>query len=211
MNPNAHMPVIDSHIHLYPESELSTLAWCKPGDPLAGQFSMEQYRAATGSPANLRGFVFIETDRKNAESQDWKLPVAEVAWITRIAKGEPRPGEDHTAADARLCLAIIPWAPMTVEPERFATYLDAVRKETGNDLYDKVRGFRFVVQDKPAGTMIQDHFIENLKFLGRRGLVFELGVDQHRRGRSQLEEAVEMIDRAHDGVPEENKVVFILS
>jgi L-rhamnono-1,4-lactonase len=36
-------------------------------------------------------------------------------------------------------------------------------------------------------------------------------VDQHRRGRIQLEEAVEMIDRAHDGVEEEQKVVFVLS
>ena len=43
------------------------------------------------------------------------------------------------------------------------------------------------------------------------GFVFDLGIDQHRRGRIQLEEAVDMIDRAHDGVPEDEKVVFILS
>ena len=74
-----------------------------------------------------------------------------------------------------------------------------------------MKGFRYLLQDKPNGTALSDDFIEGLKLLGRKKFVFDLGVDQHKRGRIQLEEAVEMIDRAHDGVDEEDKVVFILS
>ena len=68
-----------------------------------------------------------------------------------------------------------------------------------------------MVQDKPKGTMLGDGFIEGLKWLGRKGYVFDLGVDQHSGGKWQLEEAVEMIQRAHEGVPEAEKVTFIIS
>jgi len=204
-------PIVDSHIHLCPEDELPTLAWWTPDKPQVGQVSVAEYRAATGSPAQLRGFVFIEMDRKNGEARDWTQPLAEVAWLRRVAEGKPKPGQGHTPADAALCLGIVPWAPMPSGPEALAKYLDAVKAEAGPVAWPKIKGFRYLVQDKPAGTMLGDGFIESLKLLGRRGFVFDLGVDQHRRGRAQLEEAVEMIDRAHEGVPEEEKVVFIIS
>ncbi|KAI1806071.1 hypothetical protein F4811DRAFT_512724 [Daldinia bambusicola] len=89
-------------------------------------------------------------------------------------------------------------------------YLELAEREAGAS-WPKVRGFRYLLQDKPHGTMLQDGFIESLKLLGRRGFVFDLGVDQHNRGRTQLEEVVEMIDRAHDGVPEDQRVTFIIN
>ena len=216
MAPLSDVPIIDSHIHLYPASELPTLAWCSPDSPLAGQRSVEEYRAAAaGSPATLRGFVFLETDRKNDEAAPdpatgWKYPLMEVEWLRRIATGQPRDGEGHAAEDAALCLGIVPWAPMPAGAETLEKYIAAVR-ETAGPAWDKVKGFRYLVQDKPNGVMLKDPFIESLKLLGRQGLVFDTGVDQHRRGRIQLEECVEMIDRAHEDVPEEHKVKFIIS
>ena len=62
---SAQYPIIDSHIHLYPSSELSTLAWCTPTNPLNSQHSLDEYAAATGSPRSLEGFIFLETDRKH--------------------------------------------------------------------------------------------------------------------------------------------------
>ena len=47
--------------------------------------------------------------------------------------------------------------------------------------------------------------------MGRNGYVFDLGVDQHSGGKWQLEEAAQMIERAHEGVAEEDKVTFIIS
>ncbi|KAI1462544.1 amidohydrolase [Annulohypoxylon moriforme] len=211
----ADIPIIDAHIHLVPESELETLAWHKPDGPLQGQFSVEQYKTATGD-STPKGFIFLETDRKNdleageKDGSGWKYPLMEVSWVKRIITGQPKPGEGHTAEDASLCTAYIPWAPMPSGAEVMEKYIDLVKQEAGES-WPKVRGFRYLLQDKPDGTMIQDKFIESLKLLGRKGLVFDLGVDQHNRGRGQLEEVVEMIDRAHEGVPEDQRVTFIIN
>lgn len=211
----ADIPVIDAHIHLFPESELPTLAWYKPESPLAKQYSIEQYKAATEG-STPKGFIFLESDRKNdleageKDGSGWEDPLKEVAWLKRIVTGQPKPGEGHTEEDASLCLAYIPWAPMPSGAAAMEKYIDLVKQEAGES-WPKVRGFRYLLQDKPSGTMLTDKFIESLKVLGRKGLVFDLGVDQHNRGRAQLEEVVEMIDRAHDGVPEEERVALIIS
>jgi L-rhamnono-1,4-lactonase len=40
--------------------------------------------------------------------------------------------------------------------------------------------------------------------------VFEIGADIHRQGEGQIQEVVEMVERAHHGVAESEKTVFIL-
>lgn len=211
------IPIIDSHIHLYPEAELDTLAWCTSDSPLAKQHSLEEYKAAISqSPSPVRGFIFVETDRKVdleagvKDGSGWQYPLQEVNWLKRIALGQPKDGEGHTKEDAGLCAAYIPWAPLPSGPQALEKYIDLVQKEAG-DSWKKVRGFRYLLQDKPDKTCLTDDFIGSLKVLGRKNLVFDVGVNQHDRGRIQLEETVDMIDRAHDGVPENEKVVFILS
>ncbi|KAI0164286.1 amidohydrolase [Hypoxylon sp. FL1284] len=212
----ADIPIIDAHIHLYPASEVSSLAWCTPEHPLGKQRSVDEYRAATAG-ATPRGFVAVEADRKSdaaageRDGSGWAGPLAEVSWLRRVATAQPRPGEGHDgAADAALCAAFVPWAPLPSGAAVMERYLDLVKEEAG-DSWPKVKGVRFLLQDKPAGTMLTDRFVESLRLLGRRGLVFDLGVDQHNRGRAQLEEVVEMIDRAHEGVPEEQRVTFIVN
>jgi L-rhamnono-1,4-lactonase len=210
------LPIIDSHIHLYPASETDSLAWYTPDGPLAGQRSLEEYREATSSAPSLLGFVFVETDRKNdieagaADGTGWEQPLAEVSWLKRVALGQPREGEGHTPEDAKLCLGIVPWAPLPSGPKVLERYLDRVREEAG-DAWPKIKGFRYLLQDKPHGTMLDDKFIEGVKLLGRRGFAFDVGIDQHRRGKKQLDEVIEFVDRVHDGVPEEEKVTLVLS
>lgn len=228
------VPIIDSHIHLFPSSELSTLAWNDPSNPLWKQYSLTEYRRAVSSSHDLlSGFIFLETDRKTTPDDSdgppnptaapeeggysWKYPLQEVSFLSRIAAGRPRDeGEEgHEAKDKDLCLGIVPWAPLPAGPDVLGRYMDAVRETVLRDgdegVWAKIKGFRYLLQDKPDGTMLEPKFIEGLKLLGRKGLVFDVGVDQHRRGRKQLEEAVEMIERAHEGVQPEEKVVFILS
>ncbi|KAK4104240.1 amidohydrolase 2 [Parathielavia hyrcaniae] len=211
--PTSTPPIIDSHIHLYPSSEIPSLAWCPPSHPLASQHSVTEYLAAAGPAAtpNLSGFVLIESDRHNASSADWTAPLQEVAWMRRLATGAPREGEGHSAADARLCLGLVPWTPVLLGPEKLGAYLEAAEEEAGPETWRLVKGFRYLLQDKENGTALGEGFIEGLKVLGRRGYVFDVGVDQHRRGRVQLEELVEMIDRAHEGVEEGEKLVFVLN
>lgn len=217
------LPIIDSHIHIYPESEVPNLAWCTPDHPLSGQFSLDQFKRAARSAPSLLGFVFVETDRKHdlaaitAPSSTpadrdaaWEGPLREVRWLRRVALGTPLPGEGHSPEDKHLCLAIVPWAPLPAGEAVLAEYLARVQEEAG-EAWPKIKGFRYLLQDKPHGTMLEDKFIEGLKYLGKRGFSFEVGIDQHRRGRKQLEETVEMIGRAHEGVPDEDKVTFIIS
>jgi L-rhamnono-1,4-lactonase len=104
----------------------------------------------------------------------------------------------------------VPWAPIICGAEILEKYIARVEEEAG-EAWPKIKGFRYLLQDKPHGTMLEDKFIEGLKYLGKRGFVFEVAIDQHRRGRKQLEETVEMIGRAHEGVPDEEKVTFIIS
>ncbi|KAH6631109.1 hypothetical protein B0J18DRAFT_423160 [Chaetomium sp. MPI-SDFR-AT-0129] len=212
-------PIIDSHIHLFPTSELSSLSWYTPDHPLGSQHSLEEYRAAIAptpdskTPApSVSGFIFVETDRNtNPSTKDFAGPLQEIAWLRRIVTGQPKPGEGHTADDARLCLGIVPFAPLPLGAEALKAYLAQAEEVAGPETWAKVKGFRYLLQDKENGTALGDGFVEGLKVLGEKGFVFEVGIDQHRRGRVQLEEVVEMIDRAHDGVAEDEKVVFVLN
>lgn len=202
-------PIIDSHIHLYPASELSTLAWCTPNHPLGRQCSVSDFRKTSSD--QTQGFVFLETDRKNNNSTSWTDPLAEISWLGRIVEDKPREGEGHSPGDSKLCLGIVPWAPMNLGKEKVEEWLERARETAGEETWKRVKGFRYLLQDKEDGTAVTEDFVGGLKVLGRKGFVFDVGVDQHRRGRKQLEEAVEMVERAHDGVKEGEKVVFILS
>lgn len=218
------VPILDSHIHLYPASELPTLAWAKPGHPLYRQHAPAEYRRAAASSLDLlSGYVFLETDRRTttttttlSEKESWTYPLQEVSYLARIASGRPRPGEGHDAAtDPSLCKGIVPWAPVPAGADALRAYLAAARetceRDGGAGVWPRVRGFRYLLQDKPAGTMLADAFVEGVRLLGREGFVFDVGVDQHRRGREQLEELVGLVERAREGVGKGEGCVFVLS
>lgn len=214
-------PIVDSHIHLFPASHLPTLAWYTPDSPLGAQHSVDEYRHAsssisterttertTGKSKYLRGFIFLETDRISSvadgqpDSPGWMHALDEVSFLTRIALGEPVAGEGHDAAQKDLCLGIIPWAPVPGGPEALSSYMAKVKERTRiEEVWRKVRGVRYLVQDKPAGVMLQTEFMDGLRWLGQQGLIFDLGVDARQGGLHQLREAVEMMDRLGDASP----------
>lgn len=214
--------IVDSHIHLFPESHLPTFTWYTPDSPLASQHSINEYRAATthNSHSHLqpRGFIFLETDRlssvdDNPQGHRWTHPLDEVSFLTRIITGTPHPGEGHTAVDQRLCLAMIPWAPVPGGLSVLEAYMEQVRTRTGTntEAWKKVRGVRYLVQDKPRGVMGQKGFVEGVQWLGQRGLTFDLGVDARSGGLWQLEEAAEMMESVYGGVAVEKQTPIIIS
>ncbi|KAJ9303191.1 hypothetical protein DTO271G3_565 [Paecilomyces variotii] len=221
------IPIIDSHIHLFPETHLSTLAWHSADNPLGSQYSVDQYRIATRStPIStssssesgtfLRGFIFIETDRLSSieenSSPGWRYALDEVSFLVRVACGEPVPGEGHSPEDKVLCLGIVPWAPVPAGAETLERYMDLLKERTGMDVFQKkVRGVRYLVQDKPSGTMLREGFIEGLKWLGKKRLVFDLGVDARSGGLWQLREAAEMMKRVYADVNEDEGVVIVIN
>ncbi|ERS99123.1 amidohydrolase family protein [Sporothrix schenckii 1099-18] len=234
--------IVDSHIHLYDADALDGLSWLKKGDQLYRPSNVSDYVNAVNNkldkveegvekekedeegdkeaeadepPSGPRvGYIFIETDRKNGTNgDDWTGPLEEVAYLRRIVEAEAEATTSVTSTQAR-CLAIVPWAPVHAGPEALERYLAQVEETAGPVVWPRVRGFRYLVQDKPHGTMLTDAFVESLKLLGRRGFSFDLGIDQHRRGRTQMAEAVALVEKLHgpeSGVAEADKVVLIVN
>lgn len=205
------IPIVDSHIHLFPESHLPTLAWYEPGSPLGAQHSIDEYRRATAStstacdttdPTYLRGFIFLETDRISSveeSGEGWSHALDEVSYLTRIISGEPIDGEGHGPLDLHLCLGLVPWAPVPGGTAALEKYMALVKKRTRReDIWRKVCGVRYLVQDKPAGVMLQPGFVDGLMWLGDQRLTFDLGVDARQGGLGQLREAVEMMRRVYE-------------
>ncbi|KAJ5671337.1 amidohydrolase family protein [Penicillium longicatenatum] len=218
-------PIVDSHIHLFPAAHLPSLAWHGSNNPLGAQHSIDEYRHATSSvptlpssPKYLRGFIFLETDRISSIAEEdlnnpgWKHALDEVSLLARIALGEPVPGEGHQPIDAELCLGIVPWAPVPGGANVLQKYMEQVKSRTKTDeVWRKVCGVRYLVQDKPAGVMLEPKFVEALQWLGKQGLVFDLGVDARSGGLYQLRESVEMMDKVYGGVDESQQVTIVIS
>lgn len=211
------LPIIDSHIHLFREIDLPSMNWYTDDVPLHSKAHfLPQFKAATASAPSLLGYVAVEADVEYSLDDGeagWEGPLKEVAMLKRVALGQPDAEDEKEGLveeDAKLCLGIVPWAPLPSGPEKMERYIGLV-KETAGEARPKVKGFRFLLQDKPHGTMVEKDFVESLKLLGRKGLVFEVGVDHHKRGKKQLDELLAMIDMAHDGVPEDEKVTFVIS
>ncbi|KAJ4535730.1 L-rhamnono-gamma-lactonase [Exophiala dermatitidis] len=205
------LPVIDSHIHLYAAAHIPQLNWTSDladDHPLNRQYSTNEYREATGSRSNLLGFVFVETDRKSGlEEAEWQDVLEEVDFLMRIARGIPRNDEGHSPEDGRLVLGVVPWAPIPAGKHVLSQYVERVQHHCG-DQWHLIKGFRYLVQDKPAGVMLQPQFIESLKWLGEQGLTFDLGVDARSGGLHQLQEACKMLDRIYD---DSNPVEIIIN
>ncbi|KAI4269491.1 MAG: hypothetical protein LQ337_007246 [Flavoplaca oasis] len=211
------MDIVDSHVHLYPGAEAESLAWCTEGHPLYSQHSVEDYLEATKDlktvySHKLRGFIFVETDRKSHTETEtgWKEPLRELEWIRRVVDGKPRSGEGHTSQHAQLCLGVVLWGPLPSGPDVMQRYLNRVQGRAGS-MFSLVNGFRYLVQDKPRGTMLDGNFIASLRWMGQSGFAFDLGIDTRSGGIWQLEEAAAMIEKAHDGVPDYQKVKIVIS
>lgn len=193
-------PIVDSHIHLYADAHIQDLAWASsiPNEHvLKRQNSVEQYLRATMSQPNLTGFIFVETDRKSNLTEDgWKHALQEIDFLRRIKAGTSREGEGHTAYHKDSLLGMVAWAPIGAPLPLLQQYIErsgALQDFKENGL---IKGFRYLLQDKPMGTALNPNFIEGLLLLEKRGAkTFDLGVDFHHGGRWQLVEAIEMLER----------------
>lgn len=222
--------IVDTHIHLFPASEIDQLAWQTPAGPLHSQHSLDDYTNAVTSTASLcgveetsapvsrgrckptlHGFVFVETDRKSGlDPSKWFSALNEIKYLRRVAEGHPRLGEGHEAKHAHLCKAIIPWAPIPAGVEPMNEYR-RLAQEAAGEAYGLIRGWRYLIQDKDCGVMLQESFIKSLRALGERNEVFELGIDYHKRGEEQLLEAIECLEKVYDGVATSQRVRVVIS
>ena len=63
----------------------------------------------------------------------------------------------------------------------------------------RVKGFRYLVQGRAKGLMLEEGMREGLRWMGKMGLVFELGVDFRGDGSERVREAVEGLEKVGEG------------
>ena len=216
--------IIDSHIHLCPQSASneSGHTWMTPGMPLAKQHVLSDYYQASqqdskqSSDIEVDGVVYVETDRRyDAPSSDlahWAAnPLDEVRFVRSIVEGK------YGERDSHMLRGIVFWAPMNQSPDTLRQWLRLVEEAAGAETWRRVKGFRFLLQaihDQEGfkALVLGDNFAANLKILGENGFSFDIGVDQHSGGPWQLEIVYMAMQRAHEGVSdEEQKVLFIIN
>lgn len=191
-------------------AEYMAAVWAKG----AADASSRSHNEDASPNPRLRGFVFIETDRVSGlDESEWQHVLAEAAFVAGIAGGDAdgasatsttgSPPRQQLPEPSSLVLGIIPWAPVPAGPEVLSRYIERVRSRCGVDQVHLIKGVRYLVQDKPAGTMVQRGFVESLKWLGAHGLTFDLGVDARQGGLDQLREACEMLAQVYDDEEEE--------
>lgn len=210
-------PIIDSHIHLYAASHLKDLAWAStlPKDHvLSCQNSLDEYRAATKSCRNLLGFVFVETDRiAGLQDSEWDHAIEEVEFLTRIKSGTPIEGEGHTSTDKNLLLGIVAWAPVPASQASLETYLTRLNTTLSScNQQTLLKGYRYLVQDKPLSTQLNPAFIQGLQTLEQSGpQTFDLGVDFRQGGHHQLLESIEMLHTLSSTSPSTSTLKIIIN
>ncbi|KAK6429365.1 L-rhamnono-gamma-lactonase [Oleoguttula sp. CCFEE 5521] len=210
---------IDSHIHLWPSSASNESAhsWMTPGMPLAKPHLLSDYFHATKNPSQtqIEGVVYVETDRAlltpTSDLSTWAAEaIKETTFLRSIVEGHYGP-----EANSKL-LGIVLWAPMDQPTATLLEWLKLAEQTAGPETWRRVKGFRFLLQGLREEEMFREvvlsgPFVENLKILGQRGLSFDIGVDQHSSGAWQLEIVEQAMRKAHEGVADGDKVMFIIN
>jgi L-rhamnono-1,4-lactonase len=178
--------LLDSHIHLWNDAQLPRLAWMTDENALNSCHDLAKYK----SESDAKGYIFVETDRKSSlDTSGWEDVLEEYAYVVGLK-------------DPMLKGAVL-WAPVPGGSALLDSYYHKL-EEICPDGISLVKGFRYLLQDKPPGTMLDRGFVEGVNWMARKGLVFDLGVDMRSGGLWQLEEAVQLVEQAPD-------CVFIIS
>jgi L-fuconolactonase len=162
--------VIDSHVHFWDPAELH-YPWLEDLPALNRAFLPEDYARAVGD-APIERIVFVEANPRPDQS------TCEVELVERLALAEPR---GCTIA------GIVASVDLTDEGARDA----ALDRLAGSRL---VRGVRQNIQGHAPGFCLQPAFVDGVRAVARRGLVFDLCATH-----DQLGEVVELVGRVPEG------------
>jgi L-rhamnono-1,4-lactonase len=215
--------------------------------------SIDSTRTSDSPASQSSGFVYVETDRylptpepsftpRHLTTEDERIeatqtlktwaaePLNELRFLRRIAEDTPEEGDGFNAGTGagQFMTGCVIWAPFHIPYTWFTLYLTIAQAVAGPALWDKVVGFRYLLQGKGEEevkrlTENQD-FLENVLDLrngrsrtgGRAGAgwAFDVGVDAHRDGVHVAEYVADMVEtiraRERDS-PEEGAVTFVLS
>ena len=196
---------IDAHIHLFLSSHLDRLAWMTPTNPLRSSYSTDEYTAASSS-SNLEGFIFVETDRSHTLPHPPFTPSKVAAHLEHaLSEIEFAVGiHRHPQVGQPKLLGMVPFAPLPLGKEGMEAWA-SVLPEGAEAI---MKGVRYLVQDKPSGTINAESFVQGIRWVLERDWVFDLGVDLRSGGVWQLNETVEALYEAIEGSAGTGRVVI---
>lgn len=182
--------IIDSHIHLYEEKGSYELRWMSPGHKLQSDHTEKEYLEndeQLGPDFRLEGYVVIEADaetRDQAGPEGWEPSIEECKFFF----------ESELSRPGSRMLGAMPWAPMVDGKDAVNEYhTQLVHSMAPNGAL--IKGYRYLVQDKPDGRLLLPQFIESFQWLADNDLVFDMGIDAHLRGFRQFDELEEMLKK----------------
>ncbi|KAF3002638.1 hypothetical protein E8E13_009197 [Curvularia kusanoi] len=226
----AQPPILDSHIHLWPATATTPEdhAWMTdPTHLLSKRHGISDYKRtiqASTFGAELKGFVYVETDRYlpcktplvslDAEKADvegvlreWaRAPLEELGFLRRVVEGKAAGGDGFVGGEGELMKGAVVWAPFHLSSQLFKAYLRIAEGVAGERLWGMVVGFRYLLQGKGEGEVGElvggSDWVENIAGLGEgregKGWAFDVGVDIHRDGTEPLRAVGAMIERVRE-------------
>ena len=139
---------VDSHVHFWDPAVL-LYRWLASEPSIAGVHGPAELTSEAGQQAP-RQIVFVQAECDRAQAFD------EVAWVSRLAQGEPR------------IAGIVAFAPVDAGAETLSA-LDRLRE------YPLVRGVRQLIQSSADPDFCRrPAFVEGVRAVGERGLSFDL-------------------------------------
>ena len=186
-----------------------------PTHLLSKRHGISDYEATTSSSSagsSLAGFIYVETDRylpsktpdvyPNANEEqvkhalrEWaRAPLEELAFLRRVVEATPQEGDGFEDGHGEMMKGAVVWAPFHLSPSLFNVYLEIAEGTAGPRLWERVVGFRYLLQGKEDGEVKDlvgsEGWVENVVSLGKgrggRGWAFDVGVDINRDGTKPL-------------------------
>ena len=156
-------PLVDTHVHLWHPQQLS-YPWLAGAPAINRPFGLEDFRAASAG-LNVEKMVFMECD---AAAED---RLKEVAWVSSLAKDEPR------------LQAILASAPLELG--------EGVREQL-NQLaaYPLVKGVRRLIQSEGSGFALRPDFVKGVKLLPEFNFSFDICIRHH-----QLADTIKLVEQ----------------
>jgi L-fuconolactonase len=136
--------LLDAHVHFW-DPRARTHAWLAAHPPLLRAFRPHDLDAGRHE---VVGLIAVQADCRDAEGPE------ETAWLTRLARREPR------------IRGIVAFAPLE-RADRIAAHLDGLSR---NPL---VVGVRRLLQHEPAALMADAAFVAGVRRLAPAGLTFD--------------------------------------
>lgn len=140
-------PIVDTHVHLWDPDRLR-YPWLGDVAAIRKPYLVDDLRAATGA-VDVESFVFVECDVHPDER------IAEVEWVTSLAKDEPR------------IRGIVASAPLE-KGEGARPVLETLSENV------LVKGIRRLIQAESLDFCIQPGFIKGVQMLADYDLSFDI-------------------------------------